>query len=165
MNLSQEAKQLAGLLAKQEIRVVFAESCTAGLVAASLAHMPGISDFLCGSAVTYREATKQAWLDVSPTALKRHTAVSRAVTQEMARNVLKKTPEADWSAAVTGHLGPNAPAELDGKTFVAVARRRGKRLMEAGTSAFQLAETTRVRRQQEAARLVLRTLRETLEKT
>ena len=44
----------------------------------------------------------------------------------MAASVLKMTPEAELAAAVTGHLGPNAPSELDGLVFVAVVWRPRK---------------------------------------
>jgi nicotinamide mononucleotide (NMN) deamidase PncC len=41
----------------------------------------------------------------------------------MAVGVLERTPEADLAASVTGHLGPDAPAALDGVIYVGVARR------------------------------------------
>jgi nicotinamide mononucleotide (NMN) deamidase PncC len=42
----------------------------------------------------------------------------------MAENVLSKTPEADIAAAITGHLGPNAPETQDGLVFIAVSKRQ-----------------------------------------
>jgi nicotinamide mononucleotide (NMN) deamidase PncC len=55
--------------------------------------------------------------------------VSREVAEQMAVRVLAKTPEADLAAAVTGHLGPNAPARLDGLVFAAVAWRTAPRVV------------------------------------
>ena len=46
----------------------------------------------------------------------------------MAIGVLRITPEAMFSAAITGHLGPAAPPELDGVIYVAVAQRLGSQL-------------------------------------
>ena len=68
-HLHAAAGRLASLLKVLDVRVAFAESCTAGLVAASLARTPGISQWLCGSAVVYRDATKAAWLDRKSTRL------------------------------------------------------------------------------------------------
>ena len=60
------AAELAEQLAAKQQKIVFAESCTAGMAAALLGGCPGISAWLCGSAVTYREATKTRWLDIDP---------------------------------------------------------------------------------------------------
>ncbi len=157
------AHALAEKLAQQQVRVVFAESCTAGLVSAALARVPGISHWLCGSAVTYRQATKQAWLDVSKESIEQHTAESESVAREMAINVLKKTPEADYAAAVTGHLGPGAPPEADGIIFAAVARREPQSQIAADARCFTLTAQSRTERQQEAAAVVLSQLQRAIE--
>jgi PncC family amidohydrolase len=119
------AEQLAHLLRSRPQRIVLAESCTGGRVAETLTRIPGISEFFCGSAVTYRNATKAAWLGVSISDLKNEQIgpVSEQVAGQMCRGVLDRTPEADVAAAVTGHLGPDAPPELDGVVYVAAGRR------------------------------------------
>ena len=153
--LGQAAISLARRLQEQNCRIVFAESCTAGLVAASLARVPGISNWLCGSAVTYQEEIKQAWLGVNPVDLKQFSAVSAVVTRQMATHVLEKTAPAMISAAVTGHLGPDAPRELDGIGFVAVATRQGGRITCGNVREFRMTQSQRVARQFESARFVL----------
>ena len=106
-------------------RLVLAESCTAGLVAAELGQIPGISEYLCGSMVVYRTPTKTAWLGVSSEVLKDPAIgpVSALVTLTLAEAVLEKTPEATLAAAITGHLGPGAPTEKDGQVYCVVIRR------------------------------------------
>ena len=106
-------------------RLVLAESCTAGLVAAELGKIPGISDILCGSMVVYRTATKAAWLGIPSLILQDPTLgpVSAEVTVALAQAVLEKTPEATIAGAITGHLGPESPPMLDGQLFLAFARR------------------------------------------
>jgi len=148
------------LLKSGREKVVFAESCTAGLVAAELATVAGISQHLCGSMVTYREPSKTAWLGVEPQALQEFSAVSQEVTDAMATGVLQRTNEASWSAAVTGHLGPGAPASLDGQVFITVARREpnepaGQIIKQIG---LRLRSSSRTERQAEAAAAVLETL-------
>jgi PncC family amidohydrolase len=129
MSVAAAAARVARELRRTNLKVVFAESCTGGLVSGALTRIPGISEFHCGGVVVYRNATKQAYLDVPTRLLKKPGPVSAKMTQLLARRVLHKTPEADVALAVTGHLGPNAPRELDGQVFVALAWRQpiGKR--------------------------------------
>jgi len=130
-------REIASLLRQSRRRIVFAESCTGGLVSASLARVPGISDFLCGSAVVYRLDTKAKWLDVSEALLRNPGPVSEAVARAMALGVLDHTPEADLAASITGHLGPNAPDDQDGLVFIGVARRSSETSREVIVHAFE----------------------------
>lgn len=155
MTLHDAAKLLVERLQSHARRLVLAESCTGGLVAASLAAVPGVSQRFCGSAVTYREATKQAWLGIDREAIRAATAVSETVTRAMARGVLRRTAEADVAAAVTGHLGPDAPEPLDGILFVAFARRADSGI-ETTIERHDLVTIGRENRQREAAEFVLR---------
>ena len=156
MHTLDTATQLAKTLAEHNLRVVFSESCTAGLVAASLARVPGVSEVLCGSAVTYREATKQQWLGVSSDDLQNSSAVSEPVARQMALGVLERTPEADIAASITGHLGPNAPTEVDGVVLIGLVRRVAEKAGTVSVTRHALIQKDRVARQQEAAELVLR---------
>lgn len=143
-------------------RVVFAESCTAGLVSAALGSIAGISDHLCGSAVTYRNQTKQDWLEVPRESLENPGPVSQQVVQLMARGVLGSTEEANVALAVTGHLGPAAPSDLDGLIHIGVAwKNQSAGAAEetvTATRLVRLKSSERLLRQQEAAHEVLATL-------
>lgn len=121
--LIQAATEVKEALTHQGQKLVIAESCTGGLVAALLTSLPGISDLFCGSAVVYRWDTKMKWLGVNSETLEKYTDVSRETAREMALGVLKQTPEAALAASITGHLGPDAPQEQDGVICIAVARR------------------------------------------
>jgi PncC family amidohydrolase len=108
-------------------RLVLAESCTAGQIAATLAAIPGVSGWLCGSFVVYRIDSKSKWLGVPESVLSdpKHGPVSALASELLASAVLQKTPEATWSLAITGDVGPGAPAETDGVCFVAIQLGRG----------------------------------------
>ena len=114
------AEALANTLLRKGHRIVFAESCTAGLISASMARIPGVSTVLAGSAVVYQEETKSAWLNVETDAMRKHGVVSEEVSQEMAMGAMLKTPQATVSVSVTGHLGPDAPSDLDGVAWSTV---------------------------------------------
>lgn len=160
-DLATLAQDVAAALRSSGRQLVLAESCTAGLVAASLGSVPGISQFLCGSAVVYQERTKVAWLGVSDDTLRRVGAVSAEVADEMATTILERTPFADIAAAVTGHLGPDAPAGYDGLVFVAVKARDEPAQIERHVlpaEADANPQELRTWRQRTAAELVLRSV-------
>jgi nicotinamide-nucleotide amidase len=150
-----EAERLARALAERQCRIVFAESCTAGLVSALLAAVPGISNHLCGSWVTYREECKQAWLGIPAELIKEKTDVSQEVTERMAIESLRRTESAHIAAAITGHLGPDAPVVLDGVCFLAVAGRSGERIELLDQQRWVLEPAARTDRQRAAARRLL----------
>lgn len=152
---------MARLLEENGRRLVLAESCTGGLVAATLTQVPGVSEFFCGSAVTYRNDTKHRWLDVDADSLADPGPVSETVVRQMAGGAMAATPEADLAAAVTGHLGPDAPPAQDGLVFVAVAQGRGERA-RVSVEEHRLPEASRLQRQRRAAQLVLAALADAL---
>lgn len=119
------AGEIRELLERTDEQLVCAESCTAGLVAATLAKWPGISSWLCGSLVVYQTDIKHQWLGIETNLLNDPSIgpVSKLVTGLLSMKALEKTPQATLSVAVTGHLGPGAPEELDGCVFVALAQR------------------------------------------
>lgn len=158
-------EEIVRLLKHREWRVVFAESCTGGLVSATLARMPGVSEHLCGSAVTYRNRTKQDWLDIPPTLLAEPGPVSGIVARCMAEGVLKMTPEAHVAVSITGHLGPDAPAELDGLVYIGTAHRGDGDAPSTGVGRYHLRSDDRLARQQEAAEHAFNELRSLLSNT
>lgn len=163
MTLGTITRKVAELLRQRQRKIVFAESCTGGLVSATLARIPGISAWHCGSLVTYRNATKEAYLGIPSHVLENPGAVSEEVARWMAEGVLQKTPEADLSAAVTGHLGPGAPAALDGVAYLAVGIREGSTTTpELRVRRYVCCSVSRVARQREVATQVLEFLAEEL---
>lgn len=162
------ADEVLTLLKQHQDRIVCAESCTAGLVSATLAAIPGASQFLCGSAVVYRDATKTSWLHVPADVLSVHGDVSHETAVLMAEGALASTPEATIAVSITGHLGPHAPEGLDGVAFIGWAWRANSS-RAAGSTARQIHLTgpapippheveLRVARQMEAMRQVLQTV-------
>ena len=121
--LFDEAMKLGAFLEKEKLRLVLAESCSGGMASAALTCIPGMSEYFSGSLVTYRTDSKIKWLGVSPKALKKNGVVSEQVAAEMAITTLGITPEAKLAGSITGHLGPDAPKDLDGVVYCAVAIR------------------------------------------
>ena len=151
--------RLAATLVATGAKIVFAESCTAGLCSATMAQVDGISAHLCGSAVTYTPELKQAWLGVPADTIEQHTCESQAVANAMALGVLTRCEQAQWSAAVVGHLASDEQC----RAYVAVAQRgeRGSMIVNYMLDRA-LIEATREQRQREAAVLVLEALSDSI---
>ncbi|MCH2182309.1 MAG: nicotinamide-nucleotide amidohydrolase family protein [Mariniblastus sp.] len=150
----QLARQLAGQLEQDGQQIVFAESCTAGLVSGILAQVPGISKWLCGSSVTYMEDLKTGWLGIDPDLIARHTAVSSEVTEAMARSVLERSEAADFAVAITGHLEAGM-SEQGCLAYVAVSYRQGETVCVRPVVCSALVGKNRIDRQWQAASIAL----------
>jgi PncC family amidohydrolase len=86
-------------------KIVFAESCTGGLLSALFTDIPGSSEFLWGGFVVYSVAAKVALLGLDPSQIERDGVVSTATAAAMARGALERSG-ADLAVAVTGYAGP-----------------------------------------------------------
>lgn len=106
--------------------IATAESCTGGLIAATLAAVPGASASLERGFVTYANEAKIEMLSVRIAMLREHGAVSREVALAMAEGALMHSP-ADIVVAVTGVAGPDGgtPEKPVGLVHIAAARRDG----------------------------------------
>lgn len=117
------AFEVFDLLRARDQILVTAESCTAGLIAATLSRVPGMSVCLAGSFVVYQIDSKIAWLSIPAELIERCDVVSAEVAECMAIQSLRKTPHATLAISITGHLGPDAPKNLDGVAWFAIASR------------------------------------------
>lgn len=126
MTKESAAKEISRLLEVGDYKLVLVESCTTGFLASILGEIPGISDRLCGSLVVYRSDSKKKWLGIKNKAIRTFTTESQPIADRLAKSALRKTPEADYSLAIVGHLGPNSPEDKDGKIWISIARRTNK---------------------------------------
>lgn len=150
------AETCSQFLVELNEKVVFAESCTGGMIASSMAAIPGISSYLCGSFVTYRANSKRRWLGVSKATITAFSTESNEVAEEMAIGALKRTPEANWSLSIVGHLGPDAPQDKDGIVWICIARRTRKHKIKIKTiSSHSLSFSERTTRQRIATETAL----------
>ncbi|MHB1066754.1 MAG: CinA family protein [Candidatus Nanopelagicales bacterium] len=87
------------------LTLAMGESLTAGLLAATVAEVPGASTVLRGAVVAYHADVKRALLDVPGSALD-HGVVSRAVAEAMAAGSAARVG-ADIGIGTTGVAGPD----------------------------------------------------------
>ncbi len=96
---------VADLLLKKGFKLVTAESCTGGGVAAACTDLAGSSDWFERGFVTYSNAAKTELLGVDAALIDAHGAVSEAVALSMAQGALAHS-HAQVALAVTGVAGP-----------------------------------------------------------
>jgi nicotinamide-nucleotide amidase len=126
MMVSALIERAAALLKRYEaedLRIVTAESCTGGLVAALLTEIPGSSAVVERGFVTYSNEAKSDMLGVPAEMIAHHGAVSDAVARAMAEGALRGS-RAEVSVAITGIAGPGGATETKpvGLVYLAVAR-------------------------------------------
>jgi nicotinamide-nucleotide amidase len=101
-----QAAELLEACRVRGITLATAESCTGGLVAATLTALPGASDVVERGFVTYSNAAKSEMLGVPVWLIERHGAVSEDVARAMAGGALTHS-RASLVIAVTGIAGPD----------------------------------------------------------
>jgi nicotinamide-nucleotide amidase len=115
---------LLDLCRQKKLKIATAESCTGGLLAATLTEIPGSSDVLDRGFVTYSNEAKQAMLGVNATTLASFGAVSRETAEAMAKGALAHAP-VDLAVSITGIAGPGggSPGKPVGLVHFAAASR------------------------------------------
>ena len=105
MELADLATRLLARMRARGEMIATAESCTGGLIAATLTEVPGSSDVVDRGFVTYSNAAKIDMLGIRPATLKAFGAVSEEIAAEMAAGALARS-RAAVAIAVTGIAGP-----------------------------------------------------------
>ena len=100
------AERLQGICLGRGLTVAMAESCTGGLIAATLTSVAGSSGYFLGGVVSYSNAAKEAFLDVPAATLAAHGAVSAQVAKAMALGARARFA-ASLAVAIAGIAGPD----------------------------------------------------------
>ena len=117
-----EAETLVSLLRSKGKTVSTAESCTGGLIGASITDIPGASEVFLGGVVSYSNDAKEGILGVSHSVLMEHGAVSEQTARQMVEGSIRLF-DSDYAVAVTGIAGPGGatPEKPVGLVYIAVA--------------------------------------------
>ncbi|WP_022653683.1 CinA family protein [Aquaspirillum serpens] len=125
-DIQHSAQALAQQLLQRGETVATAESCTGGLIAATLTEIAGSSAWFGWGVVSYANEAKQQLLQVNAHTLATDGAVSQAVVEQMAIGV-RQLSGANWSIAVSGIAGPSGDSvdKPVGTVWIAVAGAQG----------------------------------------
>lgn len=115
-------ERLAAALRASGRKLVTAESCTGGMIAAACTSLAGSSDWFERGFVTYSNEAKSELLGVPRESITAHGAVSAEVARAMAEGALAHS-HADAAVAVTGIAGPGGatPGKPVGTVWIATA--------------------------------------------
>jgi nicotinamide-nucleotide amidase len=110
------------LLREKGLTIATAESCTGGLVAATLVNVSGSSEYFKGSVVAYSNEVKEKVLGVKRETLEKYGAVSERTAKEMAVGV-RELLKTDIGISTTGIAGPTGGTEEKpvGLTYFGIA--------------------------------------------
>ena len=125
------AAELVATLLSNGQMLATAESCTGGMVAASITDVAGSSAVFDRGFVTYSNAAKNEMLGVPKKLLQTFGAVSEQVALSMAAGAISHST-ATIAIAITGIAGPTGGSETKpvGLVHFAVAKRRGKAIAD-----------------------------------
>jgi nicotinamide-nucleotide amidase len=125
--LFEAASEVLSLCNRHRFKLVTAESCTGGMIAAAFTTTSGSSVVFDRGYVTYSNRAKIDDIGVPAELIDEHGAVSEPVARAMAENAIK-TAGVDIGLAVTGIAGPTGgtPQKPVGLVHIAVAHRGGK---------------------------------------
>ena len=106
------ARDIVERASARGVTVSTAESLTAGMIASTIADIPGASAVLRGGAVTYCDEIKHRVLGVEQETLDRFSAVSHQTARKMAVGSLDLY-QSDIAVSATGYAGPGGGTEQD----------------------------------------------------
>ena len=99
-------KELAQLLLSKKWKISTAESCTGGMISASMTDLAGSSDWFERGYITYSNQAKIDDIQVPAELIDQHGAVSTQVASAMALGALNKSGS-NCALSVTGVAGPS----------------------------------------------------------
>ena len=105
MNTTSLTKTLSEILLSKNWKISLAESCTGGLVCATLTELAGSSEWFERGYITYSNEAKTECLDVPFQLIEKHGAVSEEVAKSMAEGA-RINSRSDVSISITGIAGP-----------------------------------------------------------
>lgn len=130
------AEVVGKLLLQSNKSVATAESCSGGYIAHQITSIPGSSVYFKGAIVSYDNSVKIEQLNVPPTIIETHGAVSEACVSTMANHV-RKLLKTDYAIATSGIAGPGGGTAKKpvGTVWIAVCSEK-----ETKTSVFNFGD-------------------------
>ena len=105
--MNHQLESILKYLNDHQLKLATAESCTAGLVASTIAEMPGCGNLLECAFVTYSPEAKIICLGVKRETIDTYNLTSEEVAREMAEGALRIS-RANLALANTGLAGPSS---------------------------------------------------------
>ena len=120
-------KTLIKLLTKKKLKISFAESCTGGLLASTIASVSGASKIFNLGLITYSNQAKIKILKVNKNIIKNYGAVSHECCSAMVKN-LSKISKANINVSITGIAGPKGGTKEKPVGLVYIGVKKGNKI-------------------------------------
>ena len=120
-------KTLIKLLTKKKLKISFAESCTGGLLASTIASVSGASKIFNLGLITYSNQAKIKILKVNKNIIKKYGAVSHECCSAMVKN-LSKISKAKINVSITGIAGPKGGTKEKPVGLVYIGVKKGNKI-------------------------------------
>lgn len=121
IDMFSHSQELIDILRDENLTICTAESLTGGLICAALTSVPGSSEVVKGSFVTYAISAKESLLGVDEELLRDKGAVDGEVAKQMAKGAAYEL-KCDMSLSATGIAGPGGaePGKPVGTVYIGV---------------------------------------------
>ena len=116
------------ILKKKKLKISLAESCTGGLLSASITSIKGSSKVFTMGLVTYSNQSKITILKIPKKIIQKYGAVSVQCCLSMVKN-LSKISRANISVSITGIAGPNGGTKLKPVGLVYIGIKKGNKII------------------------------------
>ena len=127
-------KEIVEILTKNKETISTMESCTGGAIVNEITNIPGASEILKFSAITYANEFKIK-MGVSKNTIDKYTVYSEEVANEMSKKISEYT-NSDYGVGVTGKLNRadvNNPYGSDNLVYISVYSKKEDRYYNATT--------------------------------
>ena len=115
-------------LAKKNLKISFAESCTGGKLSSLITSVSGSSKVFHVGLITYSNESKIKFLKVSKKIINKYGAVSKECCLSMVEN-LSKIAKSDISLSITGIAGPIGGSKMKPVGLVFIGIKKGKKTL------------------------------------
>ena len=121
-------KNIVKKLIKKKLKISFAESCTGGMLAASITSISGASKVFNIGLITYSNQAKINILKVNKNIIKKYGAVSDECCKAMVKN-LSKISKSKITISITGIAGPGGASKDKPVGLVYIGIKIGNKIM------------------------------------
>ena len=122
------SQKIIRLLEKKRLKISFAESCTGGLLSATITQINGSSKVFTIGFVTYSNQSKIKTLKISKKTIRKHGSVSYESCLAMVKN-LSKISKTNISISVTGIAGPKGGSKKKPIGLVFIGIKKGNKTL------------------------------------
>ena len=122
------SQKIIRLLEKKRLKISFAESCTGGLLSATITQINGSSKVFTIGFVTYSNQSKISTLKVPKNTIRKYGAVSYETCLSMVKN-LNKISKTNISVSVTCIAGPRGGSKKKPVGLVFIGIKKGNKTL------------------------------------